>query len=62
MLNWRELNEQIGQMTEQELKDMLAKERRTLQRSSVLVRLHQRYTAVRAARERKELLDDRRHS
>jgi hypothetical protein len=37
---------------------MLADERAGEQRTTVLIRLHQRYTALRAARERAEILGD----
>jgi hypothetical protein len=55
-LNWRELNRVINDKTEEELKDMLMEEFDTLKRVTVLERLHQRFTTLRAQREREELL------
>jgi hypothetical protein len=55
-LNWRELNRVINDKTENELKDMLMEEFDTLKRVTVLERLHQRFTTLRAQREREELL------
>jgi len=43
-------------MTEQQVLDLLNDERQNGKRSSVLARLHQRYTTLRAARERAEIL------
>ncbi len=43
-------------MTEQQVLDLLTKEREGSKRLSVLERLHQRYTTLRAIRERQELL------
>jgi len=59
MLNWRQIMERLHEMSEEELKKMIDEEWRLTRRKSILLRLHQRYTMVRAARERKELLDDR---
>ncbi len=58
MLSWRELNEKISSLSEAELSAMIDSEMRVDRRTSVVVRMHQRYTALRAARERKELLDN----
>jgi len=56
MYSWRELNANIAQMGEQELIDLMDEELKSAKRTTVLVRLHQRYTMVRAARERDEML------
>ena len=55
-LTWRELNKIISGKTEEELKEMIVKELATFRRTTVLTRLHQRFTIVRAIRERDELL------
>jgi hypothetical protein len=47
-------------MTEDELLTMLNEERAGERRASVLQRLHQRYTMVRCARERIEIMKDAR--
>lgn len=57
-LNWRELNEVINNFTEQEIMDLLADERRNARRSTVLIRLHQRFTTLRMMRERAELIGE----
>jgi hypothetical protein len=51
-LSWRALNDVLTQLTEDELVTMLNEERTGERRASVLQRLHQRYTIVRASRER----------
>jgi hypothetical protein len=56
MYTWRRLNDQLSAMTEQQVLDLLNDERQNSKRSSVLARLHQRYTTLRAARERAEIL------
>jgi len=45
-------------MTEQQVLDLLNAERETGKRVTVLERLHQRYTTLRAARERAEILKE----
>lgn len=59
-LSWRGLNDVLTQMTEDELLAMLKQEQTGERRASVLQRLHQRYTMVRAARERIEIMKDAR--
>jgi hypothetical protein len=58
MLSWRKLNDQLSGMTEQQVLDMLNAERQNARRISVLERLHQRFTTLRAARERAEILQE----
>ena len=58
MLSWRKLNDQLSTMTEQEVLSLLTEERQTAKRVTVLERLHQRYTTLRAARERAEILKE----
>ena len=57
-MNWRELNETINGFSEQEIWDLLENERKTARRSTVLVRLHQRFTTLRMLRERAELIGE----
>jgi len=57
-MNWRELNETINGFSEQEVWDLLEDERKTARRSTVLVRLHQRFTTLRMLRERAELIGE----
>ena len=57
-LSWRKLNDQLSTMTEQQVLDMLTAERAGTKRVTVLERLHQRYTTLRAARERAEILKE----
>jgi hypothetical protein len=45
-------------MSEQQVLDLLTNERQTQRRATVLERLHQRYTTLRAARERAEILKE----
>jgi hypothetical protein len=57
-MNWRYLNQHLSGMTEQQVHDLLEQERKTLRRVTILERLHQRYTVLRAARERMEILKE----
>lgn len=57
-LNWRSLNATINDLSEEEVFALLAKERAGERRISMLQRLHQRYSALRASRERVELLKE----
>lgn len=57
-LSWRKLNDLLSQLTEDELLQMLTEERNGERRASILQRLHQRYTMVRCARERIEIMKD----
>jgi hypothetical protein len=54
-LNWRELNEALPLLTEEQVKEMLEVEKAGPRRPTSLLRLHQRYTTLRTAREREEL-------
>jgi hypothetical protein len=55
-LNWRSLNAQLTTLSEDEVLALLDNEREGEKRISMLQRLHQRYTILRAARERVEIL------
>lgn len=57
-MNWRELNRILPDLGETEVLRLLEEERAGARRVTVLVRLHQRYTILRAARERSEILGD----
>ena len=57
-LSWRKLNDKLSTMSEQEVLSLLTEERQTAKRVTVLERLHQRYTTLRAARERAEILKE----
>ncbi len=57
-MNWRELNDVLNGLDEQKILTLLKEERTTRRRVTVMTRLHQRYTILRAARERRELLND----
>jgi len=57
-MNWRELNQVLPTLDEDTVRRLLEEERKGEQRQTVLVRLHQRYTILRAARERAEILGD----
>ena len=58
MLTWRKLNDKLALMSEEDVLSLLNLERATTKRSTVLERLHQRYTTLRAARERQEILKE----
>ena len=55
-MNWRELNAQLNRMTETEVKALLDVELVDRQRVTFVERLHQRYCALRATRERAEMM------
>ena len=57
-LSWRKLNDFLSQLSEEQILTMLNEERTGSRRVSVLQRLHQRYTMLRCARERIELLKE----
>ena len=57
-LSWRKLNEVLAGLSEEQVLRMLEDERITHRRATVLERLHQRYTMLRASRERFELLTE----
>jgi hypothetical protein len=59
-ITWRKLNAELKTLDEAKVLEMLLAERRSAKRVSVLERLHQRYTALRAARERIEILQEAR--
>jgi len=46
----------LASLDEQQVKDMLSEEMQGKKRATIITRLHQRFTTLRAARERKDLL------
>lgn len=56
-LTWKTLNDRLTDLTEQEIFDLLEDEKRHARRSTILVRLHQRYTTLRMLRERAALME-----
>lgn len=58
--NWRKLNKELALLSEEQVLAMLNDERANDRRISVLERLHQRFTTLRAARERREILREAR--
>jgi hypothetical protein len=59
-ITWRKLNAELKTLDEAKVLEMLMAERQSAKRVSVLERLHQRYTALRASRERIEILQEAR--
>lgn len=55
-MNWRDLNKILPTLDEYEVFRLLEEERKGEKRQTVLIRLHQRYTILRATRERMEIL------
>lgn len=58
--NWRKLNKELALLNEEQVLTLLNQERVGRRRLSILERLHQRYTTLRAARERMEILKEAR--
>jgi hypothetical protein len=57
-MKWRELNQKLNLLSEEQVLQLLNDEREGARRVTVLERLHQRYTMLRASRERVELLKE----
>ncbi len=55
-LTWRDMNRIINHKTEEELREMIVQEFETYKRPTILTRLHQKFTVLRAQREREELV------
>lgn len=60
-LSWRALNDVLTSKTEAEVLALLNQERAQFRRAAILQRLHQRYCALRDARERMEILAEATH-
>ena len=56
-MNWHELNVVLAMRTEAQVKAMLDEEIKVHRRESYAVRIHQRYTTLRAQRERQEIVE-----
>lgn len=56
LANWRDFNDLLATIPEDDLKEMLEYEMQHENRKSIVSRLHQRYNSVRTMRERDELL------
>lgn len=56
-LTWKELNEQLADLTETEVQELLEDEATHARRSTILVRLHQRFTVLRMLRERAAIME-----
>ena len=56
-MNWHELNVVLTMRNERQMKAMLDEEVSVHKRPTYLVRIHQRYSTLRAQRERQELLE-----
>ena len=57
-MNWFELNVVLPKRSEKQVLAMLHEEVKVHKRPTFIVRIHQRYTVLRAQRERKELLEE----
>jgi hypothetical protein len=56
-LNWRELNKNLPDMSEDTVLKALEEELEGRKRSAILIRLHQRYCTLRQSRERLAILE-----
>lgn len=54
--HWAVVSKTVGSLTEDQVRDLITWELQHKRRNEVLKRLHQRYTTLRAKRERKLLL------
>ena len=61
-LTWRSLNDKLYALTEAEVLKLLDDERGGSKRISILERLHQRYSVLRATRERIYILKEARRA
>ena len=57
-MNWFTLNAVLPKRNENQVLAMLDEEVKVHKRPTFIVRIHQRYTVLRAQRERKELLEE----
>ncbi len=57
-MNYRELLAVLPSMDEEQIQDLLFAEKNGAKRMTFLIRLHQRFCAMRDARERRELIKD----
>ena len=59
--SWRAVTRKLNAMSEDEVKAMLVDEMSSLRRVTVVERLHQRFSMLRATRERLELMKELSH-
>ena len=59
-MKWRELNQVLASLSEEEVLRLLKEEQAGTARATILTRLHQRYSVLRMNRERMSLLKDAR--
>jgi HSP20 family molecular chaperone IbpA len=57
LTSWHSMNKALPNLEEADLKTAISRELTGCRRKDVAVRLHQRYTVVRAKRERAELIE-----
>lgn len=57
--SWNEINQELSRLAEDDLSRLIELERAGRHRAHLLIRIHQRYSAVRRERERHELLSQR---
>ena len=57
-LTWRSMHEVLTKLTEEEVLKLLQDEQAGANRIAILTRLHQRYSILRAARERQEIYNE----
>jgi len=62
LLTWRSLNDKLYALSEVEVLKLLDEERVGSKRISILERLHQRYSVLRATRERIDILKEARRA
>jgi len=55
--SWKTVNKRLAELSEDDVKLAMNREMVGNRRKDMVVRLHQRYTILRAARERQELID-----
>lgn len=53
--SWADLNKMLGMFREDQIKEMMEIEMANRKRKDIVERLHQRYSKLRTARERKEI-------
>ena len=56
--SWKTLNEVIDELREDQIKELIFHEIENKRREDMVIRLHQRYNKLAAAREREELLSN----
>ena len=57
LTSWTRLNKVLGNLTEADVKMAMNREMVGNRRKDIVIRLHQRYTILRSARERAELVE-----